>query len=268
MVSGNNIPQTQYSFGALTSMPLNRTGMDVFDYQTRPLVPQDKNRHLSSLQESLLIKLFPDKFVSKYASKDFLEKAVKSNPRIAQLLKSQGLDVRIEPENVTEITQSHLIPTMKYAREIMDNMGDNYSLQDYYAMDQAALLHDIGKAFIPSEILNKKGKLTQKERDIIELHNDLGYEVLRCTGLSPKVLTLVKNHHDYKKTGDRDDLSQILSVADVYSALKENRAYKTSMSDNESFKILCDKSSSGEFDAAFVKALQQSQGYKVQATVA
>ena len=81
---------------------------------------------------------------------------------------------------------SHLIPTARKAKETYLNLGHSEKENNYLYLVEAALLHDIGKIFIPPEILNKQGKLSLKERRIIELHNRLSYEILITTKLNPK----------------------------------------------------------------------------------
>lgn len=254
----NSNQQTEHigSFAPQSSFLEKTPPKDTFVNSNQPLNQTYSEKVFSNIQDRILVKLFPEKFIAKYANKEFLESAVNNNPKIAKMLKEQGLEVKIEPENVTSIIKSHLIPTMYYAKQIMNQSGQYFSANDYEAMTQAALLHDIGKALIPSEILNKKEKLTEKDRAIIELHNDLGYEILKSTSLNPKILTMVRNHHLYDKSRTRDSLAQILSVADIYSALKEQRAYKKPMSDEQAFRILDEKAQVGEFETSLVSSLK------------
>ncbi len=235
---------------------------DMFTLQSKPFAPSQSEKFLSSMQDMLLANLQPESFVAKYTSKDFLERAVKNNPEIAEMLKKQDTRLQIAPENMQNICKSHLIPTMTYAKQIIHGLksqGMNFSNADINALTQAALLHDLGKVLIPSEILNKKDTLTEKEREVIKLHNELSYELLKSTTLSPEVLQLVRNHHSYKphnkSEGKAQILEEILRAADVYSALKEQRAYKSSMNDKSAFEILAQDAQSGEFSMNIVNAL-------------
>ena len=213
---------------------------------------------ISDAQDKLFCKILPEKFIEKYTNREFLEKAVKNNPNIAELVKKEGIALKIEPQNINAIVKSHLIPTAKYVQAIMQNSGEYYTPTDYDYMTQAALIHDVGKALIPSEILNKKEQLTTKEREIIKLHNDLGYELLRSSYLSPRVLTLIQNHHGYGQKYPKDSMAQILTVADIYSALKENRAYKKPMSDEQAFKILEEGAAAGDYNINYVNSLKRA----------
>lgn len=213
---------------------------------------------LKHIKDGLLVKYMPEILIAKYSNKEFLEKAAAKNPNIEKLLQQQGLGVRIEPANVTSIAKSHLIPTKNYAQLVLQESGINYTQKDLQNLLTAALLHDLGKAFIPSEILNKKAALTEKEQKIIKLHNDLGYEVLKVANFPNEVLELVKNHHSHKGGPDESEFTQILKIADIYSALKEERPYKECLSDEAAFKILEQDSERGKFDIHLVNALKNS----------
>lgn len=92
----------------------------------------------------------------------------------------------------------------------------------------AATLHDIGKVNIPAELLNKPGKLTGQEFEIVKKHTIYGYELLKDTpGLSAKVARVALQHHERDDGGgyplglkkDKIDLfSSIVAVADVFHA--------------------------------------------------
>ena len=63
---------------------------------------------------------------------------------------------------------------------------------------QAAMFHDFGKVLIPDKVLNKKGALNDKEREIMNIHSELGFELLKTQNISPKALELIKYHHQNK----------------------------------------------------------------------
>ncbi|URN92692.1 MAG: HD-GYP domain-containing protein [Candidatus Pristimantibacillus lignocellulolyticus] len=99
----------------------------------------------------------------------------------------------------------------------------------------AATLHDVGKVHIPIEILNKPGKLTDKEFNIVKKHTILGYDLLKATtGLNTKVARVALQHHEredgrgyplgLKKT-NIELFSSIVAVADVFHAMSSKRPY-------------------------------------------
>jgi HD-GYP domain-containing protein (c-di-GMP phosphodiesterase class II) len=100
----------------------------------------------------------------------------------------------------------------------------------------AALLHDTGKIFIPEEIMNKQAPLTQDERKIIETHTTKGARHLLGTDGIPKlaVVTALEHHLKYDGTGypsikggwTPNIASQMISIADVFDAMRSRRAYQ------------------------------------------
>lgn len=98
-----------------------------------------------------------------------------------------------------------------------------------------ALLHDLGKLKIPKRILNKPGKLTAHELDIVKRHPHFGAEMLKTALLPLSVVLTVKEHHErwnargypYGVQGNGIYLdAQIVAVADVYEALTADRPYR------------------------------------------
>lgn len=112
---------------------------------------------------------------------------------------------------------------------------------------QAALLHDIGKTKISNEILNKKGKLTEEEFNIIKKHTVLGYEILdEIEDVSPEVKNAVLLHHErtdgsgypYGLTIDSIGLyAKIVAVADVFDAMTSDRVYKSKKTPFDAFEM-------------------------------
>jgi putative nucleotidyltransferase with HDIG domain len=101
-----------------------------------------------------------------------------------------------------------------------------------------AYLHDVGKVRIPHEILNKPGKLTREERELMERHTLYGLELLEGIDFPWDIKPLIRWHHE-KCDGSgypdrlRDDAipvaAQIIGIVDVYDALTSTRSYRASM---------------------------------------
>ena len=96
------------------------------------------------------------------------------------------------------------------------------------------LLHDIGKLTVPSEILNKPGKLDPEEWEIMKGHPMAGVELLRSDLISPLVKIVVRSHHERWDGGgypegkagtEIHELARIAAVADVYDAVTSERVY-------------------------------------------
>jgi putative nucleotidyltransferase with HDIG domain len=137
-------------------------------------------------------------------------------------------------------TNGHSQRVAIYAAEIAKRMGKSKAEQDeIYAL---GLLHDIGKIGIPVNIINKKGKLTDEEFDIIKTHTVIGWEILQSIKELPKLCTGAKWHHEkYDGTGYPDGLSgkdipeeaRIICVADCYDAMTSQRSYSSPRSQAE-----------------------------------
>lgn len=190
-----------------------------------------------------------------YMNKEFLNKLVKQSPEIQEIAKNYDFEIEINPKNVLNIVNSHLKSTNGYARQIANQMNLTAAEKKY--LEQACVFHDIGKVIMPDKILNKPGKLTPDERKIIDLHSQTGYELMKNTGMNKRVLMMIKNHH-MPSSENADTLGQILSVADIYSALREERCYKTPMTVREAMTILDQKAGEGEVSTEVVDALKAS----------
>jgi HD-GYP domain-containing protein (c-di-GMP phosphodiesterase class II) len=107
-----------------------------------------------------------------------------------------------------------------------------------FNLQYAALLLDIGKLGIPRSIIDKNGKLTKEEWDLVRRHPEIGMKVLENIDSFDTILTWIKYHHErvdgsgyYHLTKDEIPYaSRILAVADTYSALTMERSYKATLS--------------------------------------
>jgi putative nucleotidyltransferase with HDIG domain len=119
---------------------------------------------------------------------------------------------------------------------------------DQRRLARAALLHDVGKAFIPVEILDKPGKLTDEEMARIRQHPRLGYEALmKQGGFPPGMLDVVLHHHEMLDgsgypdglRGDQiSDIVRLTTIVDIHAALVENRAYRLPFTHAKAFAIM------------------------------
>lgn len=97
------------------------------------------------------------------------------------------------------------------------------------------LMHDLGKALMPAEVLNKPGKLTEAEYDIMKKHPVAGARLLEDSGADPAVVDIALHHHEKmnglgypnRLPGEQISLlSRMAAVCDVYDAVTSERAYK------------------------------------------
>lgn len=110
-----------------------------------------------------------------------------------------------------------------------------------------AYLHDVGKMFIPSEILQKPGRLTEEEYSIMKTHTTLGYQIcMNDEKLRPYAVGARSHHEFLDGSGYPDQLqgkdipyeAQIITVADEYDAIVSKRQYKSHVGISDTLKIL------------------------------
>ncbi|HCU83859.1 HD-GYP domain-containing protein [Methylophilus sp. UBA6697] len=132
----------------------------------------------------------------------------------------------------------------------------------------AGLMHDMGKAGIPLQILNKPGSLTDNEFDVIRQHPQLGHDMLVKANISDAVTLDVCLHHHEKMdgsgypehlSGDQMTIfAKMGAICDVYDAVTSTRAYKPAWEPGMALKRMA--SWSGHFDTEVFKAFVKSLG--------
>lgn len=136
----------------------------------------------------------------------------------------------------------------------------------------AGLLHDIGKIGTPGAILDKPGKLTQEEREIINHHPEDGAQILSKMRQFTSVLPAIRHHHEsYDGKGYPDGLkgedtpfaARVLAVADAYDAMTSDRPYRKGFTRDAALSVL-QKEKGRQFDPqvveAFLRYMESSSG--------
>ena len=160
-------------------------------------------------------------------------------------------------------------PTYRHCM-LMAGVTASFVVRHALREDEAALLtrgsivHDIGKALVPTEILDKTAALTATERAVIQRHPSLGFDLLRSQGLfDAATLQIVRSHHEYLDgTGYPDRLSgpeipdpvRLSTICDVFTALVEPRPYRRPMPPAQAFAVMDDMEA--KLDPAFLDAFK------------
>ena len=167
-------------------------------------------------------------------------------------------------ENKSGQTGQHIKRVSEYSRILAEQMGLDPERCDQIRI--ASTMHDVGKLMIPSEILDKPGKLTDEEYAVIKTHTTYGGQLLEnVEGDELKLSrTIALQHHErydgrgYPAQLDAENISlegRIVSVADVYDALTSRRSYKDAWSEEDAYREIL-KGKGTQFDPQVVDAFE------------
>ena len=198
--------------------------------------------------------------------KALLQKMIDLNPSIKKILGEYKIKPTIDTKTLRDLSDGHMNSTCNVAMGIYSILSEHLKSDlKPNTIKEASMLHDLGKVLIPSKILNKPARLNSKEREIMNIHSTLGYELLKTQRINKETLDLVKYHHqNLKHSGypaincdhNPSDIGvQIISTADKYSALREARVYRRKLSRIESLLILYREVLEGKIHKDIFKAL-------------
>ena len=259
----------------------------IYDFETRTLLREGK-----LLSEEMIDRIrergYPGIYIEDELSKDIeiqdaitaelrnhavetlveldLEEAVNVAEKIVEQLmeaKTISLDM-VDLRTFDDYTYRHSVNVAVLSTVI--GMGMGYGNDELIDLCSAAIFHDLGKLSIDKAILNKSGKLTPEENELLRSHAQRSYDILREKWNIPsRVKVAVLSHHENEDgsgypnglTGETiHPFAKIIHVADVYDALSNERAYKKAYSCSESLEYLMGGCGT-LFDQEVVKAFME-----------
>lgn len=193
-----------------------------------------------------------------------IRSAKSAGNRIAESIAENGLsDWLTTVRRHHEGTYQHCLLVTGIAVDFGLSLG--MATGDIERLHSAAMFHDIGKAKIPLAVLDKPGRLDDRERALIETHPATGYEVLKGNpDVSPEILDAVRHHHEFLDgSGYPDalcaesitDIVRILTISDIFAALIEHRTYKPIMPRQTAYEIL--QGMNGKLEKPLVEAFRE-----------
>jgi putative two-component system response regulator len=207
-----------------------------------------------------------DDYLTKPFDRDELQARVRVGARIAGLQTSQTAVFIFARavEAKSPYTQGHADRVTQYALLLAEEVGVVPAEKE--VLRRGGLLHDIGKISVPDAILDKPGPLTPEERRVMEEHPAQGVKIIEPLESLRDVIPLIRWHHERLDgrgypDGIKGDaiplLVRILSVADVYDALKSERPYRPALGHARCVEILRSDAAGGGLDADLVERFCQ-----------
>ena len=152
-------------------------------------------------------------------------------------------------KSADEYTFTHVVNVCTLTMSQAESLG--FKGEQLYQIGIASVLHDSGKLFIPDEILNKPGRLTDNERSVIETHTLKGAQYILGLKNIPKLAVLGSLEHHIKYDGGGypniskkyrpNIVSQMIAIADVFDAMRSRRVYKEPKPVSQIAKILTEE---------------------------
>jgi putative two-component system response regulator len=221
----------------LTADSERETEIEIFkagamDYIQKPFLAEVVIRRIGRILELYHLKHSLQNEVDKKT-----EELRESNRKVRHLSEQMMLTLANTVDAKDKYTRGHSVRVASYTKEIARRMGKQKTELDrfYYI----GLLHDIGKIGISDAIINKPGKLTDEEYDIIKTHPAIGAEILKDMTEIPDAAIGAHWHHerfdgrgypDGLKGEEIPEYARIIGVADAYDAMSSKRSYRDVMS--------------------------------------
>ncbi|HLA27334.1 MAG TPA: HD domain-containing phosphohydrolase [Syntrophales bacterium] len=169
-------------------------------------------------------------------------------------------------ESKDKYTEGHIERVSQYSTEFADIL--DLSATDREAIHKGGQLHDMGKLVLDDAIINKPGRLTPEEFEMVKQHPLVGYKICHPLKSVRDALPIIRWHHEkLDGSGYPDGLKgdeipvtvRIMAIVDVYDALTTKRSYKDSFSPLKAFHILEEEVDKGWWDGLLVQKFKETK---------
>jgi putative nucleotidyltransferase with HDIG domain len=159
-----------------------------------------------------------------------------------------------------DYTRGHSNRVSVYSMILGEHLRNSGQTIDLDTLRVSSLLHDIGKVNIPLEILQKPGKLTVEEYEMIKLHSVYGADIAKKMEFPEPIVSSILHHHEradgkgypHQLAGDKIPLySKIIAIADTFDALTTNRSYRDPFTIEQAKHIILENSGT-QFDSELI----------------
>lgn len=156
-------------------------------------------------------------------------------------------------------TKGHSIRVSEYSALLAEALG--WKRADIQNLKYIALLHNIGNIGVPDNVLNKPGRLTDTEYELIKAHTTIGGDILKDINMIPDVEAGARYHHErYDGTGypsglsgeDIPEIARIIEIADAYDAMNSQRVYRNPL-DRATIRKELEMGKGKQFDPVYVE---------------
>lgn len=228
-----DLPELVQSLGiSRYFIPDSRGDVEILGVRFKSLIPYLKPYQiLFSLVFGVLVALLFGLIVTYYGER---MTKIKLLEKISLIMEEKDPYTRDHSKNVTLISLF-----------LADRL--NLSKRDKELLKEASLLHDIGKIGISDEILNKKGKLSHEEFEIVKRHPEIAFKILSDINGVETIAKIIRHHHEKMDGSGYPDglreeeipfLSRVIAVADIFDALISDRPYRSALSPEEAIKVM------------------------------
>lgn len=224
-VDNPKIAETAMEIGVygylLKPVNLNQLVISTTNALRRQKLETQNRNHLANLEYQVLSR-----------TKELRESMDSLNEVMNEIIQAMGITV----EKRDPYTSGHQVRVTGIATAIAKQMGSSES--ETIGIHHAGLIHDIGKIAVPTDILNKPGKINDYEFGIIRAHAEVGFDILKNIDFPWPIAQIVYQHHErlngsgYPRGLSADAIlmeAKILAVADVVEAMASHRPYRPAL---------------------------------------